>query len=115
MCACRSRWGVLPYLIIFDFCISTSSGDFCLEMVWGGPNQMGETIGFIRRNHLPHFFSPAACVTPFPAADRHPSARARLYCRIRLSLTAATLMAVAHGPYATIPVTSRSRVDATLG
>ena len=76
---------------------------------------MGETLGFIWHDHFPHFFSPAACVTPFPAADRHPSARARLHSRIRSSLTAPTPMAVAHGLYPTIPVTSRSRVDATLG
>ena len=76
---------------------------------------MGETIGFIRRNHFLHFFSPAACVTPFPAADRHLSARARLHSRIRSSLTAPTPMVVAHGPYATIPVISRSQVDAALG
>ena len=86
-----------------------------MVMVWGGPNYMGETLGFIRRDHFPHFFSPAACRTPFPGADRHPSACARLHSRIRSSLTAPTPMVVAHGSYATIPVISRSQVDAALG
>ena len=35
LCVCASY---LPYLKKINFCISTSSGDFCLEMVWGGPN-----------------------------------------------------------------------------
>ena len=76
---------------------------------------MGETLGFIRRDHFPHFFSPAACRTPFRGADRHPSARARLHSRMSSSLTAPTPMAVSHGPYTTLPVVTRSRVDAALG
>ena len=76
---------------------------------------MGETLGFNRRDHFPPFFSPAACRTPFRGADGHPSARARLHSRIRSFLTAPTPMSVAYGPCTTIPVTRRSRVDASLG
>ena len=76
---------------------------------------MGETLGFIWRDHFPHFFSPAAIPYPFPGADGHPSSRARLHGRTRSSLTAPTPMAVAYGPYATIPVISRSQVNAALG
>ena len=76
---------------------------------------MGETLGFIWCAHFPPFFHPPRSHTPFPGADGHPSSRARLHGRTRSFLTDATPMAVAHGPYATIPVISRSRVDATLG
>ena len=76
---------------------------------------MGETLGFIWRDHFPPFFSPARTRNPFPGADGHPSSRARLHGRTRSSLTAPTPMAVAHGLYLTIPVISRSRVDAALG
>ena len=76
---------------------------------------MGETLGFIWCDHFPPFFSPAKILNPFPGADGHPSSRARLHGRTRSSLTASTPMAVAHWPYTTIPVTSRSRVDAALG
>ena len=79
---------------------------------------MGETLGFIWRDHVPPFSSPAAIPYPFPwvrGADGHPSSHARLHGRTRSYLTAPTAMVVANGLFPTIPVISRSRVDAALG
>ena len=78
---------------------------------------MGETLGFIRRDHFPPFFLPAVCRTPFPGADTtdgRSSTRVRLHSRICASVIAPTPMAAAHGLPPTLTAIRQSRIDAPL-
>ena len=65
---------------------------------------MGETLGFIRRDHFPHFRN------PFPRADGHPSSRARLHSRLRASMMDPTPMVTANRAYSTVAIINRSQV-----
>ena len=71
---------------------------------------MGETLGFIWRDHFPPFFLLAAIPYPFPGADGHPSSRARLHGRTRASMMDPTPMVAAHRAYSTVTIISRSQV-----
>ena len=74
---------------------------------------MGETLGFIRRDHVPHFFSPAACRTPFPRADRDTRAYARPYEPPHACLIVPTPMAITQGIVPTVYLVSRSPAEVT--